>query len=179
MSNPPTFATDARAFRQVERIFFLRKDKGPPLYCKAMVVAVAHIAIAAIWLGSMTYSLLVVQPAVARFPADQTGREELLVTLAHGNRWPVVGLVAALALSAIAAMIAWPEVAAGFAVALALYAAAAGIFVNVSWRHWPARVFALPEELAGYRRRLRIQAWTMTVLVGAAFLVTLSVSVAA
>ncbi|TMC03406.1 MAG: hypothetical protein E6J41_27525 [Chloroflexi bacterium] len=61
--------------------------------------------------------------------------------------------------------------------ALVLYLAAAAVFANVSWRHWPARVFALPEELAGYQRRLRLQAWTILGLVTVAFLVALSVSV--
>ena len=32
-----------------------------------MPVAVAHLTIAATWLGSMVYSLLVVQPRIARF----------------------------------------------------------------------------------------------------------------
>ena len=49
-----------------------------------MVVAVAHLTIAAIWLGSMVYSLLVVQPRVARFFPDESRREEFLLALAHG-----------------------------------------------------------------------------------------------
>lgn len=144
-----------------------------------VLVAVPHLLLAAVWLGSMTYSLLVVQPKAARFFTDESRLEEFLVALAHGNRWRVVALVGALILSAIAVMIIWPEAAAGYAVALVLYTAAAGVFANVSWRHWPARVFALPEELPGFHRRLRRQAWAMVVLVGLAFVVTASVSVAA
>jgi hypothetical protein len=144
-----------------------------------MVVAVAHLTIAAIWLGSMVYSLLVVQPRVARFFPDESRREEFLLALAHGNRWRVVALVGVLMLSAVAVILTWPRVMTGYATALVLYAAAAAVFVNVSWRHWPSRVFALPDELAGFRRRLRIQAWAMLGLVGLAFIVTLSVSVAA
>ncbi|MGH3328998.1 MAG: hypothetical protein ACRDPT_14610 [Streptomycetales bacterium] len=60
---------------------------------------------------------------------------------------------------------------------LALYVAAAAVFLNVSWRHWPARVFALPEELTGYRRRLRIQALVILGLVGTAFVTALGVSI--
>jgi hypothetical protein len=66
-----------------------------------MVVAVAHLTIAATWLGSMVYSLLVVQPRVALFFTDESRREEFLLALAHGNRWRVVAVVGALMLSAV------------------------------------------------------------------------------
>ena len=56
--------------------------------------------------------------------------------------------------------------------ALAL-AAAAGIFWYVSWRHWPARVFALGAERDVLRRRLRVLAGTMTGLVGVVFVLGL------
>jgi hypothetical protein len=39
----------------------------------------------------------------------------------------------------------------------------------VSWRGWPARVFALPAELPALHRRFRRVALVMTGLVGAAF----------
>ncbi|GAA4488128.1 hypothetical protein GCM10023191_017120 [Actinoallomurus oryzae] len=142
-----------------------------------MPAAIVHLMIAAVWLGSMAYSLFVVQPRVARFFPDESRREEFLLVLAHGNRRGVIAVVAGLALSAAAVMVTWPAVAAVYAVALVPYAAATTIFVNVSWRHWPARVFALPEELPGFHRRLRIQAWAMLVLVGVAFALTLSASV--
>lgn len=144
-----------------------------------VMIAVAHLTIAAVWMGSMTYSLFVVQPKADRFFTDESRREEFLVALAHGNRWRVVAMIGVLVLSAVAVMATWPEVIAGYAVAIGLYVAATCVFAQVSWRHWPARVFALPEELAGFRRRLRIQAWTMLGLVGTAFVVALSVSVAA
>jgi hypothetical protein len=141
-----------------------------------MVAAVLHLVIAAGWLGSMAYSLLVVQPRVSRFFTDEGSREEFLLTLAHGNRRPVLALVTALAITALVTMVTWPHVAIAYGIALVPYAAATAIFVNVSWRHWPARVFALPSELPGYRHRLRLQAWTMLILVGAAFVFTLSAS---
>jgi hypothetical protein len=143
------------------------------------VIAVAHLTLAATWMGSMLYSLLVVQPKVDRFFSDESRREEFLLALAHGNRWRVVALAGALVLSAVATMVAWPRVTAGYAVAVVLYVVATAVFAQVSWRHWPARVFALPDELAGFRRRLRVQAWAMLALVGTAFVVALSVSVAA
>ena len=111
-------------------------------------------------------------------PMRQVGTK-ILLAIAHGNRWKVVPVVGALMLSSVVLIVTWPRVTAGYAVALVMYAAAAAIFVNVSWRHWPARVFALPAELAGFRRRLRIQAWAMFGLVALAFVIALSVSVGA
>jgi hypothetical protein len=155
-------------------------------------LAVVHLALAATWVGAMLYSLNVVQPKVARFFGDNARREEharredderreeFVTTLAHGNRWRVVALIVALLLTAVGVVLTARRTAAiGYGVAVVLYLAAAGIFGNVSWRHWPARVFALPDELPGYRRRLAYQAWAMLGLVGAAFLVALTVSVGA
>ena len=68
-------------------------------------------------------------------------------------------------------------VAIGYAVVLLLYAAASGIFWHVSWRHWPARIFAVGEELPGFQRRLHVLATAMLLLVAVAFLVALVVSV--
>jgi hypothetical protein len=67
-------------------------------------------------------------------------------------------------------------VSVGYTVAVGLDLVAAGIFVDVSWRHWPARVFALSEEIPGFRRRLTVRATTMTVLVGVSYVVALTVS---
>jgi hypothetical protein len=141
------------------------------------MVIVVHLTIAAVWLGSMVYSLTVVQPRVDRFFSDAERREEFLLTLAHGNRRPVVALVAALLLTDLSILVMRPEIRLGYGIALVLHLLAGTVFAHVSWRHWPARVFALAGELPGFQRRLRQLAWTILVLVGAAFLTTLSVSV--
>jgi uncharacterized membrane protein len=144
----------------------------------AFLFAVAHLVLAACWFGSMLYSLVVVQPKVARFFADDTRREEFVTTLAHGNRWRVVVLIAALILTAAGVVLTGRRPAAvGYGVAAVLYLGAAAVFANVSWRHWPSRVFALPAELPGYRRQLARQAWAMLLLVGTAFVVALAASV--
>lgn len=72
-----------------------------------MPAAIVHLMIAAVWLGSMAYSLFVVQPRVARFFPDESRREEFLLVLAHGNRRGVIAVVAGLALSAAAVMVTW------------------------------------------------------------------------
>lgn len=143
-----------------------------------MLLVVIHLMVAAIWLGSMCYSLTVVQPKVAAFFPDAEDRELFLVLLAHGNRWKVVGLVAVLIVTGLAvAVVSGGLVAIGYVVALLLYVAATGIFWYVSWRHWPARIFAVTEELPGFQRRFRVLATTMLLLVAVAFLVALSANV--
>lgn len=142
-----------------------------------VIVQLVYLVLTTLWLGSMVYSLVVVQPRVARFFRDDEQREEFLVVLASGNRWPVVALVVGLLLSGGGVAIAGSgAVSVGFTLAVGLDLVAAGIFVDVSWRHWPARIFALPEEIPGFRRRLTVRAATMTVLVGVSYVVALTVS---
>lgn len=133
-------------------------------------VTVAHLTLLASWMGAMGYSLVAVQPKVAAYFADDDDAHEMfLVRLAHGNRWRVVTLVTTIFASGAAWVAldttAWP-VQALRGVLLAL---AAGLFWYVSWRHWPARVFALPEERVRYRARLRATAMAMAGLVGTVF----------
>lgn len=142
-----------------------------------VIVQLVYLVLTTLWLGSMVYSLVVVQPRVARFFRDDEQREEFLVVLANGNRWPVVALVVGLLLSGGGVAIAGSgAVSVGFTLAVGLDLVAAGIFVDVSWRHWPARIFALPEEIPGFRRRLAVRAATMTVLIGVSYVVALTVS---
>ncbi len=139
---------------------------------------VLHTLLGAIWLGAMTYSLTVVQPKVDRFFAgDDDGQEAFLALIAAGNRWRVVGLIAALAVSGAALWwLSGRDDGAVQAVRVVALAAAAGIFWYVSWRHWPARVFAVGAERDVLRRRLRLLAGTMTALVGVMFVLGLAVA---
>lgn len=142
-----------------------------------VIVELAYLGLTTLWLGSMVYSLVVVQPKIARFFSDDERREEFLVALANGNRWPVVALAAGLVLTGGTVAIAGDgAVSVGYAVAVGLDLVAAAIFVDVSWRHWPARVFALPEELPGFRRALTVRATTMTVLIALSYVVAMAVS---
>ncbi|MBO0830127.1 MAG: hypothetical protein J2P24_20325 [Streptosporangiales bacterium] len=134
------------------------------------VVLAAHVLCAAVWFGAMAYSLAVVQPRVERVLGNQS--EQLLVVLAAGARWKVAGLVGVLAVTggALALLPAhrspvwWTAIVVS---AVALVAAAA-VFWRVSWRMWPARVFATADELPAHRRRFRAVAWTMVTLTGVA-----------
>src|SRR4051812_25999880 len=64
----------------------------------ALLVPV-HAGVAALWLGSMAYSLFVVQPRLPRMIGSPGGVERLEDAqreLAQGNRWPVVCLITTL-----------------------------------------------------------------------------------
>jgi len=137
-----------------------------------------HSGVGAVWLGSMVYSLGVVQPRIGRLFGDAARAEDVYRELAAGNRWRVVVLIVTLAASGagLTALLAaepghrtgpwwWALVAAKGGLAII----AAACFWWVSWRGWPARIFALPAELPGLQRRFRRVALVMTGLVGAAF----------
>ncbi|RZU13694.1 hypothetical protein EV645_4547 [Kribbella rubisoli] len=134
------------------------------------MLAIIHAGLAAAWVGGMAYSLFVVQPKLKRyFGKDHDGREQLTAVIASGNRWKVVGLIGAIAVTGIALLLIdhddwWIHALKGL-----LLLIASGIFWYVSWRHWPQRVFATAAELPALQRRLIILATTMLALAGSAF----------
>jgi Flp pilus assembly protein TadB len=135
-----------------------------------LVVAIVHAGLAAAWVGGMAYSLFVVQPKLKRyFGPDAEGREALTTVIASGNRWKVLGLIAAIALTGVVLLVLEREHWWVHAVKGILLLAASGIFWYVSWRHWPRRVFATSAELPALQRRLVVLAGCMLVLTGTAF----------
>lgn len=141
------------------------------------LLLVVHVLIAVLWLGSMSYSLFVVQPRIRRVLPDPVRAEEVYRELGAGNRWPVMGAIVGLALTGAGLTIIHSGGSLGWwlttgAQAL-LLGAAAGLFWWVSWRGWPRRVFALPGELPALQARFRRVALAMTALVGLAFLIGL------
>jgi hypothetical protein len=111
---------------------------------------------------------------LAAGPAEDVYRE-----LAAGNRWRVVALIAALGLSGLA-LIPLSHHPAGWWLLLTfkfvLLVLASAVFWWVSWRGWPQRVFALPEELPAVQRRFRRVAIVMFGLVGLGFVLGVVVS---
>lgn len=144
-----------------------------------VILEAVYLLPAAVWTGSMTYSLALVQPRSAKFFTDDDQLEDFITVLAHGNRWRVLAMAATLIASAAAIIVLGPWAGARvvYGIALALDVAATAVFVHVSWRHWPARVFALPEERSDFRRKLRISARAIWLLVGSGFVLTLVASV--
>lgn len=133
-------------------------------------LAIIHAGLAAAWVGGMAYSLFVVQPKLKRyFGKDQDGREQLTAVIASGNRWKVIGLIAAIAVTGLLMLLIdhnrwWLHAVKGV-----LLLIASGIFWYVSWRHWPQRVFSSAAELPALQRRLIVLATTMLGLAGLAF----------
>jgi hypothetical protein len=68
----------------------------------SFALLLAHLGAAALWLGSMGYSLFVVQPRLARVLRDPAQVEDVYRELAAGNRWRVAGLIGVLGLSGLA-----------------------------------------------------------------------------
>jgi Flp pilus assembly protein TadB len=135
-----------------------------------VVVAIVHAGLAAAWVGGMAYSLLVVQPKLKKyFGPDEDGREALTTIIASGNRWKVIGLIAAIALTGLILLLIDHQHWWIHALKAVLLLVATAIFWYVSWRHWPRRVFATTGELPALQRRLVILAATMLALAGAAF----------
>lgn len=138
-------------------------------------VAAVHVLVAAVWLGAMAYSLVVVQPRAARLLGLER-YEELATVLAAGARWSVLSMCAALAATG-AALVALAYAATGeadpggpwlalVAVKAVLLVAAVAVFARVSWRLWPQRLFALPAELPELHRTFRRTAYVLMCLVG-------------
>jgi hypothetical protein len=139
------------------------------------LLVLLHMGVGALWLGSMLYSLFVVQPAVPRAITDPTRAEDVYRELGAGNRWKVIGLIAALALSGLALVLVESGHSTGWWLAVGakvtLLLVASVLFWWVSWRAWPRRVFALPAELPAEQARFRRVAIALTALVGAAFVI--------
>jgi hypothetical protein len=139
----------------------------------SFLLLLVHLGIAVAWLGAMGYSLFVVQPRIGRAIGDPVRAEELYRELGAGNRWPVIGIISALALSGAGLVLFHNGQPYGWWLTIAakalLLVAASGLFWWVSWRGWPRRVFALPAELPVEQARFRRVALAMAGLVGTAF----------
>lgn len=138
----------------------------------AALLAVIHVLAAAAWFGAMFYSLLVLQPRAARYFRTPGEFETFVATLGQGARWTMLaafGLVGGSGL-ALAVLQGTEAVSRQWLVLLGLktglFAVAFGVFVHVSWRLWPARVLALPDEIPHFQRVARRLAATMLCLVG-------------
>lgn len=122
----------------------------------------AHVLIGTIWLGATWFSLVVLHRRGPQCFARDADFEDFITQLSDGNRRRIVGALLSSALSG--AALAWligPQHIDWRLIALktALWCVSLGIIYVVSWRLWPARVFALPHELPRLRdvqTRLRV-----------------------
>jgi uncharacterized membrane protein len=136
------------------------------------VLAVIHVLAGAVWLGSMVYSLVVLHPGAHRYFQNETEFEAFIATVSHGARGKVLLGMAVIGVTGIALVVVrWPQPVAsqwlGFVGAkTALFVAALCLFCYTSWRLWPARLFAAPEEIARFQQTFRWVAVSMITLAG-------------
>ncbi|NHC44455.1 hypothetical protein [Motilibacter aurantiacus] len=121
-----------------------------------LLVVIAHLLLAAGWLGAMAYSLAVVQPRLVAFHGGPAEAEEAATYVAAGARWKVVSLLVALGTTGAGLVLLERDGRSGawwalVAVKATLLLVAAGVFVRVSWRMWPRRLFATPDEVPRHR----------------------------
>lgn len=144
-----------------------------------VALVVVHLGLLGTWLGSMLYSLIVVQPRAARFfGRDDDAREAFLVTLGAGNRRPVLAIIAATLVAGVVIPVLRQDGVPAYAASSTVIAGAAAVFARVSWLLWPRRIFALPEERAAHRAALHRAALALVGLVGTAFVLAVVAAMA-
>jgi hypothetical protein len=124
----------------------------------------AHVLVGAGWLGATWFSLVVLHRRGPECFERDADFEQFITMLSDGNRRRIVGALVASVVTG--GLLAW-LVARGadrawwaLVAAKVVFAAGSGAIIYVvSWRLWPARVFALAHELQALRAaqtRLRI-----------------------
>lgn len=134
--------------------------------------AVIHVLAGAAWLGAMIYSFFILHAGAKKFFRHESDFEAFITTVSHGTRWKVILGFSIIGVSGLGLILTrWPEVASKWWMALlagklALFVAAVVLFVHVSWRMWPARVFATAEEYSQVQRTFRRVAAVMIAIAG-------------
>ena len=137
-----------------------------------LLLRVLHVLIGAGWLGSVYFSLTVLHPQGREVFEDDARFEEFVTGLSNGNRKRVLSGFAGTFLTGwllIGLHIHQPHPTWWWGMVWAktcVFFLALGVFWYVSWRLWPARLFAIPEEFEAFRRKGTILRATSLVLVG-------------
>lgn len=129
-----------------------------------------HIIASAGLLGAMGYSIGVVQPRARRFFQNPADFEEFTAFISHGARWKMIGTLALIAVTGAVLVIFHPHEAGHRWLALmgakiGILLIATVLFCYASWRLWPARIFAPPEEIPKFQRRFRLVGYAMITMV--------------
>jgi uncharacterized membrane protein len=140
-----------------------------------LATAIIHALASAAWFGSMFYSFFVLHPRAKKFFAtDDEQFEQFIATVAQGARWKVLGAFAVVAVSGVLLVLLGrpqpaPPLWIGCVVAKVIcLLIALAVFCYASWRLWPARIFATPDELPGLRKSFRRVAIVLLTLIAAA-----------
>jgi len=129
-----------------------------------------HIIASAGLLGAMGYSIGVVQPRARRFFEKPADFEEFTAFISNGARWKMLGTLAVIGLTGALLIIFHPREAdhrwlALIAAKMLVLLIATVVFCYASWRLWPARIFASPEEIPKFQRRFRLVGYAMITMV--------------
>jgi hypothetical protein len=138
------------------------------------VVFWIHGLSAAAWFGAIFYRTLIVDSKAFGYFADRADYERFSTHLAHGMRYVVTSGLLVCGLSGFAlAGLKWnpdnPAWVNLMVAKLVVWLMAGGLFVYVSWVHWPFRSLAAPQEFDRYRREGTILASSMVLLSGLGF----------
>lgn len=134
----------------------------------------AHGLSAAAWFGAIFYRTLIVDSKVFSYFPDRKDSEHFSTHLAHGMRYVVTGGILTCGLTGFALMgLRWDDPGTGWLTLMVLkvlvWLGACGLFVYVSWIHWPWRSLAAPHEFVHYRRQGIYLAVGMVALAGIGF----------
>lgn len=120
-------------------------------------IAGIHSIGGGVWIGAVAFNLFVLTPRARAYFAEDGAHEDFVFTVVHGLRWPVfAGAVAVVGTG----LFRWWQLhatasAAWSALMLAKIACATvsvSLFLYVTARLWPQRVFAKDTELPTIRR---------------------------
>jgi hypothetical protein len=133
-----------------------------------------HGMSAAAWFGAIFYRFAVVDGKAYRYFAEPADYERFSTHLAHGMRYVVTaGMLTCAATGFALAGLRWqPDSGAWLGLVgakVVVQVAAAGLFVYVSYVHWPWRSLAGPEEFAPDPREGQRLAGAMVLLSGTGF----------
>jgi len=131
------------------------------------IILTVHILASAAWFGGMFYSFFVLHPRARAFFSSPRQVEEFVVFVAGGARWKVLFGAAVIAVTGLMLMPGHDHAPALWWTCLSakvmLFLCALAVFAYTSWKAWPARLFAAPEEIPRFQRQFR---WIALALMG-------------
>lgn len=143
------------------------------------LLRLAHILASAAMFGAMFYSFTLIHPRARKFFQNPQDFEEFITFISSGARWKVLGGFALIGSSGLALAILNPADTqqpshAVLLIKSLLLMVAIAFFCFVSWKLWPQRIFATPEEVPRFQRLFRWVALVMISLVTIEFVISIA-----
>jgi uncharacterized membrane protein len=138
----------------------------------ATALTALHVLVGAGWMGSTYYAFTVLHPRTPELIESDQQAEDYLIAITHGNRYRVGFAFAVTLLSGLLLIAIEPQQRSAdelwramIGAKLGLWCLTLALFVYVSWKVYPARIFAVGEEIVAFRRRGTILRASMLSLV--------------